>query len=601
MKTSQFIPPINFFLTLFFILALFSISQSYSQDKFDSKKYDVDKQDDDKIKTKVKAYRTAEVDLSSMNHNLKSKHKQGEGFNFTLNIENEALEFRLFENDIMVDNSTSKKVINTYAGYVNNKSENYVRLYLSDKRFSGVYKTSNGTFIITPFDDLNSGTKAKNNNKVIVYRQEDDLTTQSNISCGYFLRNPNQPQLLKGGRVAATNTTSVCQVLQIVVETDYELWNIFNNENNLRAKVAEWYNLAEQIYVSNFNLRLKVTLTRIDWKNINAPYPYTVDGTSGTLLNIFGTYWQANRNDIPRNLAMMLSGKGLTWGSGATSYGDSFINSGCTSGGGYCMSTVWHKGLNSQLSDQNISRNICHEIGHTFGAGDLPCTSNDVTIMCPLIDKSNTFDATNKTTITNYLSSSSCTTSGYKLSTTNDAGFTNDLILNYDGGSLSTPTFINNNAHILSVATSSSNNLLSTTFRVNNSNVYFWYRTNTDARFEARSTPSFTISVNADAQCFYSYWNILFNYSSSLRIASYPNPTDEGFTVKSVSDDKSIDQFPNDLIKIDIFDEKGNLAHSVQSKNGDFVETKNLKNGIYFLHLNYPDQSKEIKRIIVSH
>lgn len=600
MKTSQFTPsPRNFFSTLILVLSFFTLSKTYSQDKFDSKKYDVDKQDDDKIKTKVKAYRTAEVDLSSMNNILKSKHKQGEGFNFTVNIENESLEFRLFENDIMDDNSTSKKVINTYAGYVNNNSENYVRLYLSDKRLSGVYKTANGTFIITPFDDLSGGNKVKNNNKVIVYKEDDDLTTQSNISCGYYLRNPNQVQPVKSGRVAAP-AVAACQVLQIVVETDYELWNIYNNEANLRAKVAEWYNLAEQIYVTNFNLRLKVTLVRIDWKNTNAPYPYAGNGTSGTLLNLFSSYWQANRTNIPRNLAMMLSGKGLTWGSGDTSYGDSFLNTECTSGGGYCMSTVWHKGLNSQLSDQNISRNICHEIGHTFGAGDLPCTSSNVTVMCPLIGKSAIFDATNKTTITNYLSSSNCTTNSYKLATTNDVGFTNDLVLKYDGGSWGTPTFINNNAHILSVSTNI-NNLLTSTFTSNNSNVYFWYKNNTEARFEARSTPTFTISVNADAKCFYSFWNVLFKFSSSLRVASYPNPSNEGFTIKNISADNQIDQSSSDLIKIDIFDEKGNLANSTQSKNGDFIDTKNLKNGIYFLHLNYPDQSKEIKRIIINH
>ena len=88
---------------------------------------------------------------------------------------------------------------------------------------------------------------------------------------------------------------------------------------------------------------------------------------------------------------------------------------------------------------------------------------------------------------------------------------------------------------------------------------------------------------------------VLSNESTiDTKVLVYPNPTENNLMIES----------SQKILKIEIID----LVGRVQSidfqkiaENKFQINTSNLSNGIYFLHLNYPNQSKETKRIIVNH
>jgi hypothetical protein len=129
------------------LLCLTVCNIGFCQDKVNAKKFEVEKKYDDKIKKRIKNYRSVELKVSDFKNLVKNKHKYQEGVNVVLNIDGEDVAFRLFENDIIDDDFTlfingkaskpKKNGVETFTGYAYNNPQYYLRLYISDKIISG--------------------------------------------------------------------------------------------------------------------------------------------------------------------------------------------------------------------------------------------------------------------------------------------------------------------------------------------------------------------------------------------------------------------------------------------------------------------------------
>jgi hypothetical protein len=185
-----------FLSVLLFLAPIFVL---FGQDKFITNKYIIDKSSDDKIKKEIKKYKLVELKISTLKNYIKSKHKNIEGVNFTLNIEDENIEFRLFENDIIDEKFTliennlftkpQKSDVLTFAGYTNNNPEYHGRLFISDKIIMGYFNTPDGKYIIQPIDKFRKNIEKKQDyDKLIIYNFEDEILNNDKLFCGNFLK-----------------------------------------------------------------------------------------------------------------------------------------------------------------------------------------------------------------------------------------------------------------------------------------------------------------------------------------------------------------------------------------------------------------------------
>ncbi len=418
------------------LLCLTVCNVGFSQDKVDAKKFDVEKKYDDKIKKRIKTYRSVELKVSEFKNIVKNKHKYQEGISVVLNIDGENVEFRLFENDIIDDNFTlfvngkptqpKKNGVETFTGYAYNNPQYNLRLYISDKMVSGFYNSPKGKYIVRPYNEFLEENDKKNDfDKIIIYNAEDDLSSDSQMLCGssYFGTTP------KGGRIGnlpppqGTSIDNGCKVLKVVVETDNQFSALYgNNQPLMQSLIYDWFNQVEEVYVRHFNLRIK--LTNIFYWDTYTPDPYPDNTTNvnapqykynyalGSTLNNFVIWWRANRSYVDRDVAHLLTGKGLTYGQpGFASFGEAIYFGG--GNGSVCqfdaqqlhkafsMSTITNNILKTPLLTDDIYRNICHEIAHTLGAVDV--NAGPIDIMANSLGKSKNFDTGSVNYISGYL------------------------------------------------------------------------------------------------------------------------------------------------------------------------------------------------------
>jgi hypothetical protein len=170
---------------------------------------------------------------------------------------------------------------------------------------------------------------------------------------------PQQPEP-EGGAAA----TAPCRQLRIAVETDHELWQRFAGAPDQTAAcagyVATLFAGILQIYDADMQIRPHVSYLRL-WETPEDPW----DGnnTSNQLFQ-FRDHWVANMDSIPRDLAAMLSGRGL--GGGVA-----WLRAACGSFG-YSVSANLVGSFPYPLVD-NAGGNwdimvTAHEIGHNVGA-----------------------------------------------------------------------------------------------------------------------------------------------------------------------------------------------------------------------------------------
>jgi hypothetical protein len=600
-----------------FLLSLFLIfSNLYSQQKFIGNKYLLASKDETKIKENIKKYRTAEFKISQLKNFIKNKHKIYDGVIFNLEIEGENVEFRLFENDIFDINfnlslnnqivNSEKTDISTFAGYANNNPENVIRLYVSNEIIRGYYTTAAGKYIIEPIDTYrDEKDKKQDYDKVIVYRQDDEISNNGEMICGNFLEKQTLQNIYKGNKGAKVAVDNGCKVLRIAVETDNQFSAVYNNNTALmNANIADWFNRAEEVYVRHFKLRLKIT--SINYHTSSDPFG-DAQNTLSYVFDQYRNYWKATKSTVPRDLAYFLTGKGVTYGDPNTSsYGYADISSVCVPDpngkpNAFAFSTIRQNIGQTILSTENIYRNICHEIGHTVGAADVTACTIACNIMYPQLGKSNNYDGSSVTAISNYLGASSC------LSTSTSQNYASLFTLKLDGANF-TPVspfkLITNAPHTVAINVTNNNTYaLHTDFIFNNPSVSVYNKTNQGTSFHPLGTSAFGLNIYsyigpsniAANACFYDSWTMAFKLTSNARLNAFPNPSADYIEVEKNTDIDSKD------LQYKIYTESGTLVKESTLLKANFIQTRDFKNGIYFLHIMNGNEKVEIKRIVIKH
>lgn len=158
----------------------------------------------------------------------------------------------------------------------------------------------------------------------------------------------------------------------LAIETDYELFQQFENEDAAAAYLAGLIGNVSELYFRQIGVSLSISrlflYTSPDdpW---NAPNPHS--GVTADVLCEFASVWQKSRplNAFPRNGAMFFTGKaspdigGQAWVGSLCNYK---ARPGPCPFGGYGMVVV----SNRRSSDILVT---AHELGHVFGSGHTHC------------------------------------------------------------------------------------------------------------------------------------------------------------------------------------------------------------------------------------
>ncbi|MEE8155104.1 MAG: M12 family metallo-peptidase [Phycisphaerales bacterium] len=118
------------------------------------------------------------------------------------------------------------------------------------------------------------------------------------------------------GSSSGTPTSGVgissTRVIEIAIETDFELYSLFNDAEAAAEYVMQLYGAVSDIYLRDVNVRFELTFVRI-WDNendlFNEPDP----------LGPFRDYWNANMGAVQRDVAQFFTGRrdlpygGVAW------------------------------------------------------------------------------------------------------------------------------------------------------------------------------------------------------------------------------------------------------------------------------------------------
>ncbi len=148
------------------------------------------------------------------------------------------------------------------------------------------------------------------------------------------------------------------RLLRLAIETDYELYSLFDDTEAELAYLLEMYAAVSEIFVRDVNTRIELTFIRL-WTQpndrFNQPDP----------LGIFRQHWQNNMSQVPRDLAQFCSGRrDLPYG------GVAYLSGICNSSGysvtGYNLGFVYDP---EQVHGYNRDIIInAHELGHNYAA-----------------------------------------------------------------------------------------------------------------------------------------------------------------------------------------------------------------------------------------
>lgn len=156
-----------------------------------------------------------------------------------------------------------------------------------------------------------------------------------------------------------------CRQLRVAVETDWEMRLNFAASNDpsaaLTAYVGTLFAGISQIYDADLQVRPSVCFLRI-WESDGDPW--TQSG-AGNQLYEFRDHWEANMGAVQRNVAAMLSGRGL--GGGVA-----WLSAACASSYAYSVSGNLSGWFPYPLADYNGGNwdimVTAHEMGHNVGA-----------------------------------------------------------------------------------------------------------------------------------------------------------------------------------------------------------------------------------------
>lgn len=259
-------------------------------------------------------------------------------------------------------------------------------------------------FLAVLEDGTVQGFVSEEGESYLVAREEGELgmhrvspaALKSSQGSGFACANDRLPPVLNGA-LEGLDLGSVSESLpaelpihtaRVAVETDFEFYSKFNNSTTATNYVGNLLGFASTIYSAEINTSLAVQSVSL-WTT--STDPWTQSSTACSLLE-FGSYWNANRTNVPRTIAHFMSGKanggGIAWlgvlCSGAFSTSQAQLGVSCPGlpaagsfGGGYGytgnMSGTFNPGAPAVIWDIMA---VSHEIGHNFSSPHTHCYGN---------------------------------------------------------------------------------------------------------------------------------------------------------------------------------------------------------------------------------
>jgi hypothetical protein len=246
-----------------------------------------------------------------------------------------------------------RQPVSTYKGTVAGHPDSEARLLVQPDLFFGHISTGDDMLFIDPLSKFAPGAPAT---RVVLYRDA-DVHHDFEGTCGTSQIEQAAKKLIKQSqfeRNLMSNAVNPTQrVIQIAAEADFEFFQI--NGTNTGSFIIGTINQVDGIYLRELNLRNLLTFLHIRTTNVNNPY---TSSDPETLLDQFRNHWENNRNNIPRDVAHLFTGKTL----------------------GFFPEIVWGKAKPNSVCFRSLAYSltrhhntrlfilVAHEIGHNLNA-----------------------------------------------------------------------------------------------------------------------------------------------------------------------------------------------------------------------------------------
>ena len=243
--------------------------------------------------------------------------------------------------------------ITFYRGYVQGEIGSWVFLSVQRNALGGTITRSDGTgFSIITAEQQSFQASAP------VLNVFEIVPEMTHYGCGVTEDEEWNAVVRRGFSEAPRQTAAVDTLFAgIAIDADYESFQHYGGTDKtaeyITARMAE----STAIYERDLTIRLHIPFMRV-W-GVTDPFQGSSDSQ---LLNVFGTYWEANMDSVKRTLATMISRKPIS-GNGV-SQGLAWVDVLCSSKRGYNF--VKFSGNNSFTTGHTMV--LAHEIGHNFGS-----------------------------------------------------------------------------------------------------------------------------------------------------------------------------------------------------------------------------------------
>ncbi|MCG3125559.1 MAG: hypothetical protein CHACPFDD_00383 [Phycisphaerae bacterium] len=290
--------------------------------------------------------------------------------------------------------------IRTYRGTVLERPGSIVAASYRDGQLTATILDGDGVvWTIQPLADAVAGAPPHTH---VVYRSEDVLPGP--WQCGTQDMPDHASHDHSGDAGDGSLALTPYKVCDLAVEADFEFYQkngssvantVFDMENVLNA--------VETVYERDVAITYEITRVTV-WTTSSDPY---TTSDSSALLGQFRSWWNANRRDVQRDLAQLMTGRNIDSSVIGIAY-LSVVCSSITAGNGYSVvESRFTTNFNSRVA---LS---AHELAHNWSAQH--CSGSSCHIMCATlggcggIGGSNLkFEASSITSITNHKNSRTC-------------------------------------------------------------------------------------------------------------------------------------------------------------------------------------------------